>query len=403
MTSWKDEQVLIVGGGIGGLTAALALARQDIPSQVIEQAAAFKEIGAGIQLGPNAFWMLETLGLIESISALAVFPENLVMLDSITGEEVTRIPLGDAFRKKFHHPYALIHRADLHNVLLEHCRKSNLIKLAAAQKIVAVDELHGGITAKTANGKHYRGAALIGADGLWSTIREIVVGDGKPKPAGHITYRAVLPAAEIPERYRWWNMGFWAGEKVHFVLYPLRTGELYNLVAVFHSNRYEEGWDSYGDPAELHERFAGTCAPVRALLDKIESWRMWVLCDRPPIKEWSRGRITLLGDAAHPMLQYLAQGACMSIEDAVCLADKVVEAEGDYAAAFRAYQQARYLRTGRVQIMARIYGEFYHAGGVAKELRNMMLGGRTPEDAIAGMAWLYGEQPELMRDRAGTR
>jgi salicylate hydroxylase len=400
MGSWKDEQVLIVGGGIGGLTAALALARQDIPSQVIEQAAAFKEIGAGIQLGPNAFWMLETLGLIESISALAVFPENLVMLDSITGEEVTRIPLGDAFRKKFHHPYALIHRADLHNVLLEHCRKSNLIKLAAAQKIVAVDELHGGITAKTANGKHYRGAALIGADGLWSTIREIVVGDGKPKPAGHITYRAVLPAAEIPEQYRWWNMGFWAGEKVHFVLYPLRTGELYNLVAVFHSNRYEEGWDSYGDPAELHERFAGTCAPVRALLDKIESWRMWVLCDRPPIKEWSRGRITLLGDAAHPMLQYLAQGACMSIEDAVCLADKVVEAEGDYAAAFRAYQQARYLRTGRVQIMARIYGEFYHAGGVAKELRNIMLGGRTPEDAMTGMEWLYGEPKELARGGA---
>jgi salicylate hydroxylase len=403
MTSWKDEQVLIVGGGIGGLTAALALARQGIASQVIEQAAAFKEIGAGIQLGPNAFWMLETLGLIEPIGALAVFPENLVMLDSITGEEVTQIPLGDAFRKKFHHPYALIHRADLHNVLLEHCRKSNLIKLAAAQKIVAVDELNGGITAKTANGKHYRGAALIGADGLWSTIREIVVGDGKPKPAGHITYRAVLPAAEIPEQYRWWNMGFWAGEKVHFVLYPLRTGELYNLVAVFHSNRYEEGWDSYGDPAELHERFAGTCAPVRALLDKIESWRMWVLCDRPPIKEWSRGRITLLGDAAHPMLQYLAQGACMSIEDAVCLADRVVEAEGDYAAAFRAYQQARYLRTGRVQIMARIYGEFYHAGGVAKELRNIMLGGRTPEEAMTGMEWLYGEQKELTPGRAGAR
>ncbi len=168
-------------------------------------------------------------------------------------------------------------------------------------------------------------------------------------------------------------MAFWAGEKVHLVLYPLRTGELFNLVAVFHSDRYEEGWDSFGDPAELHERFAKTCEPVRTLLNKIESWRMWVLCDRPPIKDWSRGRITLLGDAAHPMLQYLAQGAGMSIEDAVCLADKVVAADGDYAAAFRAYQQARYLRTGRVQIMARIYGEFYHACGVAKELRNMML------------------------------
>jgi 3-hydroxybenzoate 6-monooxygenase len=403
MTSWKDQQVLIVGGGIGGLTAALALARQGIPSQVIEQAAAFKEIGAGIQLGPNVFRMFEQLGLIEPISALAVFPKNLIMFDSITGEEVTRISLGDAFRKKFHYPYALIHRADLHNVLLEHCRKSNLIKLDAGQKIVDLDEANGAVTAKTANGKAYRGAALIGADGLWSTIREFVVGDGKPKPAGHITYRAVLPTSEVPEQYRWWNMGFWAGEKVHFVLYPLRTGELYNLVAVFHSNRYEEGWDSYGDPAELHERFAQTCAPVRALLNKIESWRMWVLCDRPPIKEWSKGRITLLGDAAHPMLQYLAQGACMAVEDAVCLANKAVEMDGDYAAAFRAYQAVRYLRTGRVQIMARVYGEFYHAGGVAKELRNIMLGSRTPDDAMAGMEWLYGEQKELMRGESKKR
>jgi len=324
------------------------------------------------------------------------------MLDSITGEEVTRIPLGAAFRKKFHHPYALIHRGDLHRVLLDACRKSNLIRLDAAQKIVAVDEVNSGVKAKTENGKDYRGAALIGADGLWSTIRQIVVGDGKPKPAGHITYRAVLPTSEIPEQYRWRNMTLWAGEKVHFVLYPLRTGELYNLVAVFHSNRYEEGWDSYGDPAELHERFAQTCAPVRMLLNKIESWRMWVLCDRPPIKEWSRGRITLLGDAAHPMLQYLAQGAAMAVEDAVCLADQAVAADGDYAAAFRAYQQARYLRTGRVQIMARVYGEFYHAGGVAKELRNMMLGARTPEDAMAGMEWIYGEQKELTRGGAGA-
>src|SRR5437764_2132744 len=395
MPSWKSEQVLIVGGGIGGLTAALALARQGIASQLIEQAAAFKEIGAGIQLGPNVFRMFERLGLIAPISALAVFPENLIMFDSITGEEVTRIALDDAFRKKFHYPYALIHRADLHTVLLEQCRNSNLIKLDAAEKIVDIDENNGGITAKTASGKAYRGAALIGADGLWSTIREIVAGDGKPKPAGHITYRAVLPTSEIPEQYRRRDMVIWAGEKVHFVLYPLRTGDLYNLVAVFHSSRYEEGWDSYGDPAELHERFAKTCEPVRTLLGKIESWRMWVLCDRPPIKDWSRGRVTLLGDAAHPMLQYLAQGACMAIEDAVCLADKAVEKDGDYAAAFRAYQQARYLRTGRVQIMARVYGEFYHAGGVAKELRNMMLGSRTAEDAVAGMEWLYGEQREL--------
>ena len=347
------------------------------------------------------------LGLTEAVSRFAVFPENLIMLDAMTGEEVTRIPLGEDFRRKFKHPYALIYRPDLLNVLLEACRKVDLIHLDTSQKVVTVDEHNDGVTVRTEAGRTYSGAALIGADGLWSTIRQIVVGDGKPNVAGHITYRAVLPTTEVPEHLRRWSMTFWAGEKVHFVIYPLRGGELYNLVAVFHSSRYEEGWDSFGDPAELHQRFAKTCEPVRLLLGKIESWRMWVLCDRPPIKDWSRGRITLLGDAAHPMLQYLAQGACMAVEDAVCLANKIEELQGNFAAAFKAYQAARYLRTGRVQIMARVYGEFYHASGVARELRNMMLGGRTPEQAFESMEWLYGEDMSptgygRVFERAGT-
>jgi 2-polyprenyl-6-methoxyphenol hydroxylase-like FAD-dependent oxidoreductase len=386
-----QRPVLIVGGGIGGLAAALALSHKGLAVRVIEQAPEFKEIGAGIQLGPNVFRMFEVLGLTDAISALAVFPEHLIMLDSISGREVTRIPLLGDFRKKFKHPYALIYRPDLLNVLLEACRKVDLIRLETSQKVVAVDERKDGVTVRTESGRTYSGAALIGADGLWSTIRRIVVGDGKPAVAGHITYRAVLPTTEVPEYLRRWSMTFWAGEKVHFVIYPLRGGELYNLVAVFHSSRYEEGWDSYGDPGELNERFAKTCEPVRTLLGKIESWRMWVLCDRPPISNWSRGRLTLLGDAAHPMLQYLAQGACMAIEDAVCLANRIEQAGGDFAAAFQAYQQARYLRTGRVQIMARVYGEFYHASGVARELRNMMLAARTPEQSFEAMEWLYGE------------
>jgi 3-hydroxybenzoate 6-monooxygenase len=386
-----QRPVLIVGGGIGGLTAALALAQKGCAVHLLEQAAEFKEVGAGIQLGPNAFRMFAELGLTEAVTRFAVFPENLIMLDAITGAEVTRIPLGEGFRKKFTYPYALIYRPDFLNVLLAACRKSDLIRLDTAHKVVAVDELDDGVVVRTEGGGSYDGVALIGADGLWSTIRQIVIGDGKPAVAGHITYRAVLPSGEVPTHLRRWSMTFWAGEKVHLVIYPLRGGDLYNLVAVFHSNRYEEGWDSFGDPAELHERFAKTCGPVRALLNKIESWRMWVLCDRPPVREWSRRRITLLGDAAHPMLQYLAQGACMAVEDAVCLANRMEEAGGDVAAAFQAYQAARYLRTGRVQIMARVYGEFYHASGVARELRNMMLSERTPEAAFESMQWLYGE------------
>ncbi len=381
--------VLVVGGGIGGLAAALALAQKGAHVRVLEQAVEFKEIGAGIQLGPNVFKMFSVLGLAEEITRLAVFPENLIMMDCVTAQEVTRIPLDQAFRDRFKQPYAVIHRADLHDVLLQACRRSELIELETSRKVVSIEEQGDRVSAKTEQGPTYEGAALVGADGLWSTVRSILLNDGKPRVSGHIAYRAVLPTNEMPERLRWWSMVIWAGEKTHLVHYPLRGGELFNLVAVFHSSRYEEGWDSYGDPSELHDRFAGTCSEVRTLLSKIESWRMWVLCDREPVREWSRGRVTLLGDAAHPMLQYLAQGACMAIEDAVCLANKVNEANGDFAAAFLAYQRARYLRTGRAQTMARVYGQVYHASDVVRELRNAMLVDRAAQQAYESMAWLY--------------
>jgi len=397
MTSKPRRSVLVVGGGIGGLAAALALAQKGTAVRVLEQAPEFKEIGAGIQLGPNIFRMFECLGITDEVNRFAVLPENLMMLDSVTGQEVTRISLGSEFRSKFKYPYAVIHRGDLHRVLLAACQQDELVELCPATKIEAVEERSGAIVAITDKGDRQSADALIGADGLWSTIRPLIVNDGKPTVSGHIAYRAVLPTSEMPEHLRWQSMVLWAGEKTHLVHYPLRGGGLFNLVAVFHSDKYEEGWDSFGDADELHKRFACTCSEVRTLLAKIDSWRMWVLCDRAPVKQWSRGPMTLLGDAAHPMLQYLAQGAGMAIEDAVCIADCVDEAEGDFTSAFQAYQTARYLRTGRVQITARVYGEFFHASGVARELRNMFLGGRAQHDALQSMEWLYGEQPGLGR------
>jgi 2-polyprenyl-6-methoxyphenol hydroxylase-like FAD-dependent oxidoreductase len=397
MESADKRSVIVVGGGIGGLAATLALARKGIAVRLFEQAPEFKEIGAGIQLGPNVFHMFECLGVTDEINRFAVFPDSLLMRDSVTGQEVTWISLGKEFLAKFKYPYAVIHRADLHRVLLAANQRETAIELRPATKIETVEERSDGIVVRTHNGERYCAEALIGADGLWSTIRPLIVDDGKPVVSGHIAYRAVLPTSEMPEHLRSQSMVLWAGDKVHLVHYPLRGGDLFNLVAVFHSNRYEEGWDTFGDADELHQRFAGTCVEVRTLLAKIESWRMWVLCDRQPVKDWSRGRMTLLGDAAHPMLQYLAQGACMAIEDAVCLADSVEEADGDFAAAFQAYQAARYLRTGRVQVMARVYGEVFHTSGVVRELRNMMLAGRTQADALSSMEWLYGEQPGLGR------
>src|SRR6478735_8995632 len=348
--------VLVVGGGIGGLSTALALSRKGIPVQVLEQAPEFKEIGAGIQLGPNVFRMFEVLGLTEQMFHWAAFPEGLEFRDSITTETIVDLKIDKGFHDKYRAPNS--------------------------------------VTAKTETGETYKGAALVGCDGLWSTVREKIVGDGKPVVSGHIAYRAVLPTDEWPKEYRVPKMIVWCGEKTHLVHYPLRRGELFNLVVVFHSDRYEEGWDTYGDPAELHARFVDKCEPVRTLLTKVNAWKMWVLCDRPPIKDWSKGRITLLGDAAHPMLQYLAQGGNMAMEDAVCLAIQIEASGGDYETAFKKYRDLRYLRTARVQLMARVFGEIYHASGVNRELRNKLLR-EWSEDGSIDMSWLYGEQPEL--------
>ena len=384
------DPIVVAGGGIGGAAAALALAKQGWPVRVLEQSREFGEIGAGIQLGPNVYKMLEKLGLTEAVDAAAVRPEALVMRDALDGDIVTRVPLNDAaFAKHFPYPYAVTYRPDLHNALIDACHADPMIELATTAKVVGFTDAGDSVTVQLEDGGRIKGRALIGADGLWSKVRETLIGDGAPRVSGHIAYRAVLPADEMPEHLRWNEVVLWAGPRTHLVQYPLRRGEIYNLVAVFHSDRYEEGWDVFGNAEELFERFSGEHPHVLELLRRIESWRMWVLCDREPIKEWSRGSVTLLGDAAHPMLQYLAQGACMAIEDAVCLAHQVSQHGDDLTTAFRAYSAARYLRTGRVQLTARFYGDVYHAEGVTRELRNMTLGPRTPDQAYQGMAWLY--------------
>jgi 2-polyprenyl-6-methoxyphenol hydroxylase-like FAD-dependent oxidoreductase len=384
----KQEPVLILGGGIGGLAAALALAKIDVPTVVIEQAKEFHEIGAGIQVGPNGYRALKTLGLEGEAMRLGVFPDELVFMDSMTGTRITTIPTGDAFRQRFDFPYTLIHRADLHTTLLNAAEKNDLIELVTSARIDNIIE-GPAVTLVTSDGRSFRGPALVGADGLWSQTRQLTVGDGPPIVSGHIAYRAVLPTNSVPEEYRQNAMILWGGAKHHLVQYPLRGGELFNLVAVFHSDKYVEGWDTTGDAAELHRRFADACETVQALLSNIDAWRMWVLCDREPVKNWSKHNITLVGDAAHPMLQYLAQGACMAMEDAVVLSRAVAQGRDDLPAAFQHYQRLRYLRTGRCQVMARVHGEFYHAEGVKAEMRNIMLSARTSEQSYAGLDWLY--------------
>jgi len=382
--------ILVAGGGIGGLAAAHALARKGFAVRVLEQAPEFREIGAGIQLGPNIFRVLEKLGLKDAVLADAHRPSALEMRCALSGERVTRMPLDGRFIAKFEQPYAVTHRHDIHGVFLKACRDNNLVTLETSRTVTDFEQDEGGITVTLQSGEQVRGRALIGCDGMWSRVREKIIGDGKPLVSGHIAYRAVLKRDEVPNDLWQPDMILWAGPRTHLVHYPLRRGELYNLVAVFHSKRYVEGWNAEADAGELWAHFNGQRPEVLRMLERIETWRMWVLCDREPVKEWSKGRATLLGDAAHPMLQYLAQGACMATEDAYWLAQKAAEQPDDLPAAFRAYVQQRYLRTARVQIMARVYGEFYHARGPAAELRNQMLGPRTPEESYEGMAWLYG-------------
>jgi 3-hydroxybenzoate 6-monooxygenase len=393
----QTTSFIISGGGIGGLAAALVLAQDGHAVTVLEQADAFAEIGAGIQLGPNIFRMFDYMGLTEAVNRVAFFPPGLGMNDVRTGEKIVRVKLGDLARATYGFPYGVIYRADLHQLLLQACRMRPSIKLRTQAKVESFEQSAEEVKVQLADGESVHGSALIGADGLWSKIREVIVGDGKPRVSGHVAYRAVLRREQVPAHLWSDDVTLWGGEKTHLVHYPLRRGELFNLVAVFHSNKYDEGWNTFGDSAELTEHFAQACPQVRELLDKIDTWKMWVLCDREPVKNWTDRRVTLLGDAAHPMLQYLAQGAGQAMEDAVVLREALRFTRGDVARAFQKYQQARYLRTGRVQLTARLYGDIYHASGVQRELRNQLFQSGTESAGFAGLKWMYdGIEPSKL-------
>lgn len=388
--------LIVSGGGIGGLAAAFVLGRRGHRITVLEQSESFGEIGAGIQLGPNIFRMFDHLGLTEAVNRVAYFPPGMTMNDVRTGERVVHVPLADAARAAYGYAYGVIYRADLHQVFLGACQALPNVTLRTSAKVDTFEQDAHSVRVRLTSGEELAGDALIGADGIWSRIREAVVGDGKPRVSGHIAYRAVLKREDVPAHLWSDDVLLWGGEKTHLVHYPLRRGELFNLVAVFHSNKYDEGWNTFGDTAELNDRFANAVPQVRELLDRIETWKMWVLCDREPVANWSQGRVTLLGDAAHPMLQYLAQGAGQAIEDSVVLG-KALEKFDDPAVAFVKYQEARYLRTGRVQLTARFYGDIYHASGVQRELRNQLFQGGNESAGFAGLKWMYeGIRPDQL-------
>jgi len=389
MEATHKPSVLIVGGGIGGMAAALSLSRLGLAVTVLEQASTLGEIGAGIQLAPNAFAALDALGVGERTRAKAVFTERLVMMDAVDASEVGTFVVDAAFRERFSNPYAVIHRADIHGAILDAVRTSPLITFVTSSQVTDVVEDADGVTVTDAAGRSFRAEVLIGCDGVKSVIRERIVGD-KVRVSGHVVYRAVVPAADMPADLRWNAPVVWAGPNCHLVHYPLRNGEQYNLVVTFHS-REQEAWSvTDGSKEEVLSYFDGVHAQPRQLLHKPTSWKRWSTADRDPVDNWSTQRMTLLGDSAHPMLQYLAQGACMALEDAVTLGEAVRACDFDMAAAFQLYQRSRIARTARVVLSAREMGRLYHAKGVERLVRNDLWRGRTPAQFYEALAWLYG-------------
>jgi salicylate hydroxylase len=391
--SAKDRQeILIVGGGIGGVASALALARRGVRSRVFEKASEFGEIGYGIQQGPNAYRMLDWLGVMKDLEPQAVFTRNLILIDALTDREAARISCGDTFRQHFRAPYTVVHRRDLHGALLDACRKREEIALHTSKELADFEDRGSGVVARFADGSEHEGRALIGADGLRSRVRELVIGDGPPRPAGHVTYRGVIPLDQVKDQSHFDDMVIWIGPKLHFVQYRLRGGTVMNNVATVASTKFENGERrDYGGPDELAEVFSRTTPQVQEMLGYVGKDKNWVLHDREPRPGWTRGNVALLGDAAHPTLQYLAQGACMAIEDSVVLSGLIAKAlanGGEVAAALQAYEKDRYLRTARVTITSRIFGDIIHADGGSRDLRNHLLAQRTA-DTFWEIDWLY--------------
>jgi len=383
--------VLVSGGGIGGLAAALALVKRGFKVQVFEQAPEIGEIGAGIQLGPNAFHAFDALGVGERTRARAVYTDYMVMHDAIDCQLVGRIETGEAFRKRFGNPYAVIHRVDIHGSLLEGVQECGEVEFFTNTRIERVEQDASArtVAAIDQHGNRFAGQALIGADGGKSVVRTQYVNDSA-RVTGHVVYRAVVDKKDFPDDLKWNAASLWAGPRCHLVHYPLRGGEQYNVVVTFHSRNSEQWGVTDGTKEEVESYFQGIDPKPRQLIGLPKVWTRWATADREPIDNWVFGRATILGDAAHPTTQYMAQGACMALEDAVTLGEALRVSNNDFDQAFELYRKSRVPRTARIVLSGREMGRLYHAMGVERLVRNSLWKGRSQERFYDAIEWLYG-------------
>lgn len=384
-----DGRVLIAGAGIGGLSAAIALARAGIRSQVLERSRVISTDGAGIQLGPNATRILAKWGVLDTIMETAVQPEAIDIRDGRSGKTLASAPLGAAALERYGAPYIVTLRADLHRALIDHARNLDAVMLRRHFGVDGIEETGGAMTVSAADGATAQGDLLIGADGLWSRVRKEIAPRAKPRFSGKTAWRTLIDASALPARFREPRVGLWMAPTAHVVHYPVSGGAALNLVAVIGKRTTGQAWNAPGDAAEIAGHFHRWPEDVRRLIEGAEAWRTWPLADLRPLKHWSRGTITLLGDAAHPVLPFLAQGGALAIEDADVLASLLGDDSLTVEEALQNYERARIGRAAAVRSASRKMGRVYHMGGVSAAMRNLALRLRRPKALLARHDWLY--------------
>lgn len=385
------QDLLVAGGGIAGLAAAVAARAANWEVRLFEQAQEFSEVGAGLQLGPNATRVLREWGLLERLQPLAWQPPRLSVRDALDGRELGSLALGASAQQRYGAPYLTVHRADLHATLLQAAGDAGAW-LRTGLRIAAVRADGELAQAHLEGGALVEADALAIADGVWSRLREQLVGDGPAPATGHVAYRALVPMAQLPATLRGQEVQAWLGPQMHLVRYPVRAGEALNVVG-FIEGRAGAGWDHAVHADALRAAVAGLCGELQALVDAVEVWRMWPVHDRPPVAgaaEMARGRAVLLGDAAHPMRPYLAQGAGMAIEDAWSLQKVLSACDGrvvDVPTCLQRYALNRWPRCARVQRRSQRNGWIFHADGLLRRARNLaMAAGGEP---LLDLPWLY--------------
>lgn len=387
--STQHETILVVGGGLGGLATAAALGQAGRHVKVLEQAPEISAIGYGIQLGPNVFKVFDRLGISEAVKTASGFPPAVTILDADSGKNLLQVPLAsDEYNQRFQHPYVVIHRADIHHILMEACLRAPSVELITDASVVAYKDLGDSVQVQCSDGRSFQGAALIAADGLKSRTRAALIGDGDPKSIGYVAHRTIVDMKDVPPGLPHIDeVVLWGGPGYHVVHYPLRDGTLFNIVAVFKDPAPSHG-DRYVTHAEDVKHVYENAHPaLKQILSMMNLERRWVIGDRDPIRKWNQNRVTLLGDAAHATLQSYAQGAGMAIEDADCLARLL--SQYDTPKAFDEFSKCRVIRTARLQLESRLVWEFYHAEGISRDVRNAELSERTQEDTYKCLEWLW--------------